>query len=531
MSEKKTFYITTPIYYPSDKAHIGHAYATVAADSMKRYKKMRDYDAFFLTGTDEHGLKIQRRAEEAGKTPQLFVDGIVEDFKNLWRILRIDYDDFLRTTDERHKITVQKFFQKLFDQGDIYKAEYQGWYCVPCETFFTASQAKDGEICPDCGRKLELTKEESYFFRMSGYAGAWMRFIEENPDFIQPASRKNEMLNFVKQGLEDLCVSRTSFKWGVPVPFDPKHVVYVWFEALINYISALGCCGDDDSLFRRYWPADVHLVGKDIIRFHAVIWPIMLMAAGLPLPKKVLGTGWIILGEGKMSKSKGNVVDPVVLVEKYGADAVRYFLLREMAYGQDSVYSEEALVSRINTDLANDYGNLLSRTTAMIGKFQGGEIRLGVVLDVADGELLHALSAAVKEAEEHYDKMDFAGALAAVNRLVNRANKYIDESAPWTLNKNGQKERLAVVLYTLAEVLRQATIMLSPVMPALPEKVWPQLGLEGKNELHTWESLRGGAIPAPAVIKRGEPVFPRIEFSAADEPAASPQDKKKQEAP
>ena len=525
MSEKKSFYITTPIYYPSDKLHIGHAYTTVAADSMTRYKKMRGFDARMLTGTDEHGQKIQRRAAEAGLPPKEFVDQIVAGIKDLWKTLDIQYNDFIRTTEERHKKVAQDIFQKIYDKGDIYKAEYSGWYCTPCETFFTERQVGEEHLCPDCGRPVELTKEESYFFRMSKYADRWFAFIEENPDFIQPASRRNEMINFVKQGLDDLCVSRTTFDWGIPVPFDEKHVIYVWFDALINYISALNYGSADDSLYQRYWPADIHLMAKDIIRFHSIIWPIMLMAADLPLPKKVIAHGWLTLGEGgKMSKSKGNVVDPLKLVNKYGLDAIRYFLMREMPFGQDAVYSEEALVNRINVDLANDYGNLLSRVTGMINKFQGG-----VVLDPAgsatefDAELIAEAKETPARVAAFMDQLDFASALAEVWKLIGKGNKYVDDTAPWALNRAGEKDKLAAVLYNICEILRMATVMITPVMPGVPQKVWQQLNIVERPELQTWDSLQFGLYPVGIEIKRADPIFPRLDFAILDEEAPTPQ--------
>lgn len=511
MSDRKTFYITTPIYYPSDSAHIGHAYTTVAADTMTRYKKMRGYDTYFLTGTDEHGQKIQRRAQAAGKEPQAFVDEIVASFQHLWKTLKIDYNDFIRTTELRHKKVAQQLFQKIYDRGDIYKAQYEGWYCSPCETFFTERQLGPDHTCPDCGRPAELTKEESYFFKMSKYADRWLRYIEENPDFIQPESRRNEMVNFVKSGLDDLCVSRTTFDWGIKVPFDEKHVIYVWFDALVNYLSALNMGSDDDSLYQKFWPADVHLVGKDIIRFHTVIWPIMLMAADLPLPKKVLGHGWVLIGDSKMSKSKGNVINPIDLVEKYGVDAIRYFLMREMPYGLDCNYSEDALVSRINTDLANDYGNLLSRTTAMINKFQGGEVLKPAGETEFDAALIKLAQETPARVEELMDNMEWANALAEIWKLVNAGNKYIDDAAPWALNKAQEKDKLASVLYYMAEILRMTTIMVTPVMPDLPAKVWEQLGIDQYPQLHTWDSLVFGSFPEGIHIRRGEPLFPRIE--------------------
>lgn len=516
MSDKKTFYITTPIYYPSDNLHIGHAYTTVAADAMTRYKKMRGFDTYFLTGSDEHGQKIQRRAAAAGKEPKEFVDGIIANFKALWEKLNINYDHFIRTTDDYHVKTCQEFFQKIYDKGDIYKSEYSGWYCTSCETFFTELQVGEEHICPDCGKPVEMMKEESYFFEMSKYADRWLKFIEENPDFIRPESRRNEMVNFVKQGLDDLCISRTTFDWGIPVPFDNKHVIYVWFDALINYYSALKARGDG-SLYDEFWPADVHLVGKDIIRFHTIIWPIMLMAADLPLPKCVLGHGWIMINSDKMSKSKGNVVDPFKLCDKYGVDAIRYFLMREMGYGLDCNYSEELLAIRINNDLANDYGNLLSRTTGMINKFQQGVIEAPGLGTDFDAALIDLAKAMPERYAALMDKMEWANALAELWTLVNKANKYIEDAAPWALNKAGEKEKLATVLYNLVEIIRQVTIMVSPVMPGLPERVWQQLGISDREDLHTWDSLTWGGMPSGIKIERGEPLFPRIDLEALSE--------------
>jgi len=512
MSDKPTFYITTPIYYPSDNLHIGHAYTTVAADTMARYKKMRGYDAYFLTGSDEHGQKIQRRAAAANMEPKEFVDQIIKSFKELWKILQVENDDFIRTTDAHHEKYAQELFQQIYEQGDIYKSEYEGWYCTSCETFFTELQVGEEHVCPDCGKPAELMKEESYFFRMSKYADRWLKFIEENPDFIQPESRRNEMVNFVKQGLEDLCVSRTTFDWGIKVPFDEKHVIYVWFDALINYISALK--KDDNSLYEKFWPADVHLVGKDIIRFHTIIWPIMLMAAGLPLPKHVLGHGWVLLGDGKMSKSKGNVVDPVILCDRYGSDAIRYFLMREMQYGQDCTYSEANLALRINNDLANDYGNLLSRTTGMLEKFQEGLVLAPSAGTDFDADLIQLAKDTPVAFAALMDKMEWANALAKLWKLVGKANKYIDDLAPWALNKEGKKEELATVLYNMVEVLRMVTVMVAPVMPSLLPKVWAQLGISERDDLASWESLEWGLFPAGTKINRGEPLFPRIDIDA-----------------
>ena len=514
MSDKKTFYITTPIYYPSDNLHIGHAYTTVAADTMTRYKKMRGYDTYFLTGSDEHGQKIQRRAAAAGKTPKEFVDEIIRNFKHLWQVLEIENDDFIRTTDEDHMEFCQKLFQKIYEQGDIYKSEYEGWYCTSCETFFTELQVGEEHVCPDCGKPVERMKEESYFFKMSKYADRWMQFIEEHPDFIRPESRRNEMINFVKQGLDDLCVSRTTFDWGIPVPFDDKHVMYVWFDALINYVSALK---RKDGYYEKFWPADVHLVGKDIIRFHTIIWPIMLMAADLPIPQCVLGHGWVLIDSDKMSKSKGNVIDPLKICDKYGVEAVRYFLMREMGYGSDCNYTEELLALRINNDLANDYGNLLSRTTGMIQKFQKGVLVAPGEGTEFDADLIEMAKAMPARFAELMDKMEWANALAELWKLVGKANKYIDDAAPWALNKAGEKEKLATVLYNMAEVIRMVTVMVSPVMPGLPEKVWKQLGITGRDDLYTWDSLEWGKMPADITIDRGDPLFPRIDMDKLGE--------------
>jgi len=509
---KDVYYITTPIYYPSDNLHIGHALTTTMADTLARFNRMKGVDTYFLTGSDEHGQKIQRRAKEAGVHPQEFVDKIVAGFKHLWEKLYISYDDFIRTTEERHKKVVQQIFKTIYDKGDIYKSEYEGWYCTPCETFWTERQLVDGN-CPDCGRPVELVKEESYFFRMSKYADRLLEHIETHPDFIQPPSRRNEMINFIKQGLEDLCVSRTTFDWGIPVPIDEKHVIYVWFDALTNYISALGY-GSGDPKFDRYWPGARHLVGKDIVRFHTVIWPIILMAAGIELPKAVYGHGWLLLDEGKMSKSKGNVVDPLVLIDKYGADAIRYFLLREMPLGQDFYYSEEALVNRINTDLANDFGNLLSRTTSMINKFCDGQIPAPGDTEPIDLKLRELALSIPAEVDQHLDKFDFSQALQSIWKLVNRSNKYIEETAPWSLAKNPEtRSRLGTVMYNLAESIRFATVLVSPFMPTVLDKVFAQLGIAGQKDLATWESVQSwGAIPVGTKINRGEPIFPRIDW-------------------
>ncbi|MGI6113882.1 MAG: methionine--tRNA ligase [Mahellales bacterium] len=513
MSDAKTFYITTPIYYPSDKLHIGHSYTTVAADAAARFKRLLGYDVHFLTGTDEHGQKIERIARDHGITPKAYVDKIVAGIKELWDLLDISYDQFIRTTDDYHVETVQKIFKKLYDQGDIYKSEYEGWYCTPCESFWTERQLVDGN-CPDCGRPVELVKEESYFFKLSKYQDRLIKYIEAHPDFIQPQSRQNEMLNnFLKPGLEDLCVSRTSFKWGIPVTFDDDHVIYVWIDALSNYITALGYLSDNPEKFNRYWPADVHLVGKEIVRFHTIIWPIMLMALGVELPKQVFGHGWLILEGGKMSKSKGNVVDPVVLVDRYGVDAIRYFLLREVPFGADGVFSNEALINRINADLANDLGNLLSRTVAMVDKYFGGVIPGPQAEEGTDADLRQLALDTPKRVEELMDKLLFSNALTEIWRLIGRTNKYIDETMPWILAKDEDKKgRLGTVLYNLAECLRIVGVLLKPFMPNTPAKIFQQLGIS-EGELTDWQSIQQyGRLPGGTKVNRGEVIFPRLDI-------------------
>ena len=509
MNNEKKFYITTPIYYPSANFHIGHCYTTIVADAIARYKRLTGYDVFYLTGTDEHGEKIQKKANEAGVTPKEYVDKIVANAKDLWKSLDISYDKFIRTTDEEHVKCVQKIFERLYKQGDIYKGEYKGLYCTPCESFWTETQLINGK-CPDCGREVHEVSEEAYFFKLSKYQDRLVKYYEENPDFIEPESRKNEMINnFIKPGLADLCVSRTSFDWGIPVTFDHKHVVYVWLDALTNYISALGYLSDDDSLFKKYWPCDLHIVGKEIIRFHTIVWPIMLMALDLPLPKKVCGHGWLVIDGGKISKSLGNYKDPREYIDTYSVDAVRYFALREVPFGSDGSFSEEALINRTNGDLANILGNLVNRTIGMINKYFDGEVSNKGVSEEIDNNLIKEAESLYIKVENYMNKLEVPKALDSIFDLFRSLNKYIDETTPWILAKDdSKKDRLATVLYNLIEGIRIGTVLLRPFIPGTTEKIFKQINTDNTS----YDSVKEfGGYKSSTKVGLPEVLFQRIE--------------------
>lgn len=509
--QAKKYYITTPIYYPSGKWHLGTCYTTVVCDALARFKRKEGYDVFYLTGTDEHGQKIEKTAESKGMQPKEFLDKQVGALIDLWKLLGISYDKFIRTTDEYHKKAVAKIFQKLYDQGDIYKSSYEGWYCTPCESFWTKSQLVDGK-CPDCGREVELTKEESYFFRLSKYQDRLIDLIENHPDFLLPKSRQNEMLNnFLRPGLQDLCVSRSSFRWGIPVPFDPQHVVYVWIDALTNYITALGYGSEDDSLFRKYWPADLHMMGKEIVRFHSIIWPALLMALDIPLPKEVYGHGWLLLGSEKISKSKGNIVDPFELSARYSVDAVRYFLLREVPFGSDGMYTNRAFLTRINTDLCNSLGNLLSRTTAMVNQYFGGVLPAPDVKEAVDDELTSMIDGLFDRVRDNMDKLLVPEALHEIWTVIGRANKYIDETTPWILAKDPAKQgRLATVLYNLSEALRVSAVLLSAFLIETPAKILSCFGLEAPARFG--DEVRYGKLKGGEIVLKAGKLYERIDL-------------------
>ena len=524
--DKKSFYITTPIYYPSAKLHIGHAYCTTIADSVARFHRLADEDVFFLTGSDEHGQKIQQKAEEQGITPIEYVNPIVAGFQNLWKLLNISNDDFIRTTEKRHEKVVQEVFRRIYAKGDIYKGAYTGLYCTPCESYWTEHQLDENGCCPDCHRPVQEVSEEAYFFKISKYADRLLKYIEENPDFIQPVSRRNEMINFINQGMEDLCISRTSFDWGIPVPIDDKHVIYVWFDALTNYLTPIGYL-DDPEKFQKFWPANIHLVGKEIVRFHSIIWPCILMALDLPLPKQVFGHGWLVVDGTKMSKSIGNVVDPIGLIEEFGADAIRYFLLREINLGQDGNFSRDALIQRINSDLANDLGNLLHRTLNMVGKFQQGVVLAAEGRSEIDASLIEDAMTTVKTFAYDMNNMKISHAIKAVWAFISRANKYIDETAPWALAKDeSKKQELANTMYNLVEALRIISGLIYPYMPTTAGKLWQQLNLPSTiEELRLADIEKWGGTPANMHIGQAQQLFPRIEVEKVEQPVKEAKNK------